>query len=112
SYRLILNILPISHWPLPAEQDTSDILKVLIAADELGLQEIVDYSQKYLIESKSEWMEQHFAYTQRISLQCNNLLKIQQFCIDFMTKSPEKVFKSPSFTSLSEQILIQLIKND
>src|SRR2546429_2299299 len=57
-------------------------------------------------------MEQHFAYNQRISFQCNNLLKIQQFCTDFITKSPEKVFKSPSFTSLSEQILTKLIKND
>ena len=93
------------------EQVTSNILEALIAADELRLQEIVDYLQDYLIESKSEWMEQHFAYTQRISLQCNNLLKIQQFCADFMTKSPEKVFKSPSFTSLSEQILIQLKKS-
>ena len=36
------------------EQDVSDILKVLTAADELSLQEIVDYLQKYLIESKSE----------------------------------------------------------
>ena len=62
------------------EQDTSDILKVLLAANELHLQELVDNLQKYLIESKSEWMEQHFAYTQRISLQCNNLKKIQQFC--------------------------------
>ena len=25
------------------------------------LQELVDYLQKYLIENKSEWMEQHFA---------------------------------------------------
>ena len=93
------------------EQDTSDILRVLIAADELRLQEIVDYLQNYLIESKSEWLEKHFAYTQQISnLQCNNLLKIQQFCTDFMTKSPDESIRSPSFASLSEQILIQLIK--
>ena len=38
------------------EQDTSDILKVLTAADELSLQEIVDYLQKYLIEiSPNGW---------------------------------------------------------
>ena len=34
------------------EQDTSDFFKVLVAADVLGLQELVDYLQKYLIESK------------------------------------------------------------
>jgi len=38
------------------EQDILDILQVLVAADN---QEIIDYLQKYLIESKSEWMKQH-----------------------------------------------------
>src|SRR5436190_20420776 len=85
------------------EQDTSEFLKVLVAADVLCLQEIIDYLQKYLIESKSEWMEEHFVITQQIILQSNNLLKLQQFCADFITKSPDKIFKSPYFTSLSEK---------
>ncbi|RIA91689.1 hypothetical protein C1645_821716 [Glomus cerebriforme] len=36
------------------EQKTSEILKVLAAADQLHLQELVDYLQKFLIENKSE----------------------------------------------------------
>src|SRR6266480_3660720 len=76
------------------EQETSEFLKVLAAADVLCLQELIDYLQKYLIESKSEWMEEHFVITQRVSSQSNNLLKLQQFCADFITKSPEKIFKS------------------
>ena len=44
------------------EQDTSEFLKVLVAADVLCLQELIDYLQKYLIESKSEWMEEHFDF--------------------------------------------------
>ncbi|GBC52559.2 hypothetical protein GLOIN_2v1763573 [Rhizophagus irregularis DAOM 181602=DAOM 197198] len=35
-------------------QDTLDFLKILVAADELCLQELVNYLQKYLIENKSE----------------------------------------------------------
>ncbi|GBC11516.2 BTB/POZ protein [Rhizophagus irregularis DAOM 181602=DAOM 197198] len=42
------------------DQDTSEIFNTLLAASELLFQEIVDYLQKYFIESKSEWMEQHF----------------------------------------------------
>ncbi|GBC40631.2 BTB/POZ protein [Rhizophagus irregularis DAOM 181602=DAOM 197198] len=42
------------------EQDPSEILKVLVAADNLLLQELIDYLQTYLIENKSEWMEQYF----------------------------------------------------
>ena len=90
------------------EQETLDILNVLVAADVLHLQEPIDYLQKYLIENKSEWMEEHFEITQRISSQSNNLLELQQFCTDFIARFPKKVFKSPYFTSLSEKTLIQI----
>ncbi|GBC07116.1 hypothetical protein RclHR1_07270001 [Rhizophagus clarus] len=57
--------------------DTLDIFKVLIAADMLLLNELVDYLQKYLIENKIEWMEQNFELTHRLSFQTNNLDDLQ-----------------------------------
>ena len=70
----------------------------MTAADQLCLQELVDYLQKYLIENESEWMEQHFEFIHRTSFQSNSLLELQQFCTHFMAKSPEKIFKSLDFT--------------
>src|SRR6185437_12363598 len=93
------------------EHDTSDILKVLLAANELHLQELVDNLQKYLIENYSEWMEQHFELIHQTSFQFDNLLGFQQFCTNFTAKSPEKIFKSLDFTSISEKSLVQLIKH-
>ncbi|CAB4418664.1 unnamed protein product [Rhizophagus irregularis] len=93
-------------------QDTLDYLKILVAADELCLQELVNYLQKYLIENKSEWMKQHFGFTQQISSQSNNLLELQEFCTNLMIQSPEEIFKSFDFTSLSENSLISLVKSD
>ena len=58
----------------------------MAAVDVLRLQEPIDYLQKYLIENKSEWMEEHFEITQRISSQSNNLLELQQFCTDLMVE--------------------------
>ncbi|GBC09953.1 hypothetical protein RclHR1_09220009 [Rhizophagus clarus] len=92
--------------------DTSDILKVLVAADVFNLNEVVDYLQKYLIQNKTQWMEQHFELTYRTSFQSNNFSELQQHCVDFMAKSPEKVFKSLDFTSLTERSLISLIERD
>ncbi|GES93578.1 hypothetical protein GLOIN_2v1882540 [Rhizophagus clarus] len=63
------------------EKDDSDLLKVLGTADKLNLQELVEYLQEYLIENKSEWLEQHFEFTQQISSQSNNLSKLQEFSI-------------------------------
>ena len=94
------------------EQETLEILKLLAAADQLHLQELVDYLQKYLIENKAEWMEQNFGLTHQTSYQSNSLLELQKFCADLMAKSPEKIFKSFDFISLSEKSLISLFKRD
>jgi hypothetical protein len=94
------------------EQNTLEILKVLIATNELLLNELVDYLQTYLIENKVDWIEQHFELTLRTSFQSNNLLELQKFYTEFTTKSPEKVFKSLDFTSLPEKSLVSLLKRD
>ena len=78
----------------------------------LLLQEIVDHLQKYFIENNSEWLEQHFEFTYQTCFQSKNLLELQKFCTDLMAKSPEKIFKSLDFTSLSEKSLILIIKRD
>ncbi|GBC02828.1 hypothetical protein RclHR1_04840011 [Rhizophagus clarus] len=94
------------------EQEPSKILETLVAADELLLQELIDYLQEYFIENKSEWIEQNFELTHRKSFQSNSLLELQKFCTDLMAKSPEKVFKSFDFTSLPEKSLVSLIRRD
>ena len=73
----------------------------MVSADELRLQEIVDHLQKYLIEIKSEWVEKILNLFTKQSSQSSNLLK-----------SPDKVFKSPYFASLSEKSLTSIIKRD
>ena len=85
---------------------------MLAAADHLHLQELVDCLQQYLIENKSNWIEQHFELAYQTSFQSNSLLDLQQFCTNFVVKFPEKVFKSPDFISISEKTLISLIKRD
>ena len=94
------------------EQDTLEIYNVLLEANELFLQELVDYLQRYFIENKTEWIVQHFELVHRTSFQSSSLLDIQQFCTDIMVRSPEKIFKSLDFTSLPEKSLVQLIKSD
>ena len=89
------------------EKDTLEFLKVLEAAVVLCLQELIDYLQSYLIENNPEWMENHYELIHRTSFQSNNLIELQQFCTDFMVKSPEKIFKLLDFVSFSEKSLVQ-----
>ncbi|GBC14750.2 BTB/POZ protein [Rhizophagus irregularis DAOM 181602=DAOM 197198] len=69
------------------EYDALDIIKILVAASELSLQELVDYIQSFLTKNKADWMEQNF-----------NLIYQTSFEKDFST-TPEK-------------LLILIIQND
>ena len=92
--------------------DTLDIIKILKAANELSLQELITYLQSYLIENSANWMEQNFNLVNQTSFEHDSFLKLQEFCTDLMSKEPEKVFKSLDFVSIPEKSLVSLLQND
>jgi hypothetical protein len=92
------------------EYDTLDIFKILIAAGELSLQELIPYLQSFLIENKINWMEKNFNLVYQMSFENNSFLDLQKFCTELISKQPEKIFNSPDFTSISEKVLISLVQ--
>ena len=81
------------------DNDTSDIIKILVAASELGLQELITYIQSFLIENKTNWVEQNFNFIYQTSFDNNSFLELQKYCTDLMTKEPAKIFNSLGFSS-------------
>ncbi|GET01604.1 carbohydrate-binding module family 13 protein [Rhizophagus clarus] len=94
------------------EYDTSDIIKILITANELNLQELITHLQLFLIENKKNWMEQNFNLIFKTSFNNDSFLELQNFCTELMSNEPEKIFNSIDFISLSEKSLISLIQHD
>jgi len=92
--------------------DLLDVMNILVAAESLNLQEIVNYLQSYLIKEKTKWMEENFSLIHDTIFQSNNFIELQKYCTDLMSKNPEKIFKSLDFISISEKSLISLIKRD
>ncbi|GBB88625.1 hypothetical protein RclHR1_01520010 [Rhizophagus clarus] len=92
--------------------DLIDIINLLVAAESLKLQEIVDYLQSYFIENETNWMNEHFTHLYNIIFQHNSFIELQKFCTDIISKYPEKLFKSLDLTSISEKSLISLIERD
>ncbi len=86
------------------EQDTSGILKVLVAADKLPLHELIDYLQTYLILFHPISMIFNFELIHQISFQSSYLLELQRFCTNLMAKFPEKIFQSLDFTPFPKKI--------
>ncbi|GBB89321.1 hypothetical protein RclHR1_00160037 [Rhizophagus clarus] len=92
--------------------DISDIIKLLVAANELNLQELIIYIQSFLIENEMNWIEQHFNVIYRTSFGRNSFLELQKCCNDLISKEPGKIFKSLDFTEIPEKLLISVIQKN
>ncbi|GES76308.1 carbohydrate-binding module family 13 protein [Rhizophagus clarus] len=93
------------------EYDVLDIIKILVAANELNLQELFPYLETFLIENKTSWMEQNFDLVYRTSFENNSFLQLQKYCTDLIIKEPIKIFNSSNFSSISEKLFTSLIQN-
>src|SRR5436853_6032434 len=54
----------------------------------------------------------HFNLIYQTSFEDDSFLELQKYCIDLMSKSPDKTFKSLNFSSIPEKLLVSLIQND
>ncbi|CAB4421441.1 unnamed protein product [Rhizophagus irregularis] len=92
--------------------DVTDVIKTLVAASELDLQELVNHLQFFLIKNNSTWMKNNFNMIYKTSFENDSLLELQNYCNYLITEKPDKIFKSLDFSSIPEKILISLIQND
>ncbi|EXX56575.1 hypothetical protein RirG_214860 [Rhizophagus irregularis DAOM 197198w] len=94
------------------ECDTPDIIKILIAANELNLQELVSYLQLYIIKNNKNWMEQNFNLVYQTSFENDSFLELQNYCTDLISKGPDKILKSMNFSSIPEKLSISIVQNN
>ena len=94
------------------EYDTLNIFKILKAASEFNLQELIEHIQSFLICNKANWMEQNFALIYKTSFESNSFSELQKYCTDLISKEPDKIFNSLNFSSIPEKLLVSLIQSD
>ncbi|EXX74988.1 uncharacterized protein OCT59_019837 [Rhizophagus irregularis] len=94
------------------DYNTSDIIKILVAANKLGLQEIINHLQSFLIENKTLWMEQNFNIVYQTTFKNDSFLDLQNYCTNLIIKKPDTLFKSSNSYLIPEKLLISLIKDD
>ncbi|EXX76347.1 uncharacterized protein OCT59_021154 [Rhizophagus irregularis] len=94
------------------ECDISDIIKILITANELGLQELTPFLETFLIKSRKDSIEQNFDLIYQISFENDSFLELQKYCNELISKEPNKIFNSPRFSSIPEKLLVTIIQND
>src|SRR5437764_4610243 len=88
------------------EKVGSDILDLLVASDELLIEGLVTFVQKYLIENQTEWLQQNFVKVLHTVFQLENCKKLQDYCLESICENPEPFFHSPDFPTIEKSILL------
>ena len=73
------------------EHETLDIVKILIAVNELSLQDLTSHIQSFLIENKANWMEKNFSLFYQTSFKNDSFLDLQKYCTDLISREPIKI---------------------
>src|SRR3954452_10612474 len=92
------------------EQAGSDILDLLVTSDELLIEELVVFVQKYLIEKQTEWLRQNFVEVLHAVFPLINCKQLYDYCLDSICDNPEPFFKSENFLTLEKDIFLELLK--
>ncbi|RHZ90152.1 hypothetical protein Glove_5g32 [Diversispora epigaea] len=92
--------------------ENSVIFDLLIASNELELDELVQHLESNLVNNNASWLRLNFAQVYRISYQVKNFKIIRDFCNNIITKYPNTIFESENFHSLPEDALISILKQD
>ncbi|CAI2166016.1 17851_t:CDS:2 [Funneliformis geosporum] len=95
------------------EQTCSDILDLIIAFDELLLDdELITFIQNYLIKYQTRWLQHHCFMVLHKVFRLENCQRLQNYCLRTICDNPESFFNSPDFPTLEKGILLELVRRE
>ncbi|GBB89880.1 hypothetical protein RclHR1_01670031 [Rhizophagus clarus] len=98
---------------LPLDQhDGSTILDLLIASDELLINELLDHIQDHLINVKTEWLKKNFSTVLHVVFERETCKGLQIYCMDKICWNPKIIFDSKEFLKFEDYILVALLKQE
>ncbi|RGB28011.1 hypothetical protein C1646_768359 [Rhizophagus diaphanus] len=89
-----------------------DVLKLLIAVDELNIQQLVSHIHEYLIEHQTEFLYQDPTDILETVYQHETFTDLWNFCLEKICKEPKILFDSDKFINLKAPLLELLLKRD
>ncbi|GES77836.1 hypothetical protein GLOIN_2v1534764 [Rhizophagus clarus] len=87
------------------------ILQFLIAADELGLDKLIELTQEYLLNNK-EFIYKDPVSTLRIIYQHEPFEDLKNYCLDMISEEPSILFSSKKFPSIEKPIITMILQRD
>ncbi|CAB4433088.1 unnamed protein product [Rhizophagus irregularis] len=94
------------------KQSGENILGLLVASDELLLEELFKHVRDYLIEKQTKWVDKNFVLVLNAVFRLDNCKKLQDYCLKSICENPFPFFSSKIFPSLNKEILFDLLERD
>jgi hypothetical protein len=91
------------------------VLELLVASDELLLEELFNYARScltHLIKENPSWFRQKFIHVLNIISKLANCEKLQEYCIETIYADLQSFITSKVFSKLDKDILYCLLKRD
>src|SRR6266542_1408411 len=89
-----------------------DVLKLLIAVDELNIQQLISHIQEFLIEHQTEFLKQNPTGILETVYQHETFTDLWNFCLEKICEEPKILFNSDKFINLKAPLLELLLKRD
>ncbi|CAG8597900.1 6882_t:CDS:2, partial [Funneliformis mosseae] len=89
-----------------------DILELLVAADELILEELIYPLQEFLLKHKQKWIQDNILYVLNTVIERNACSKLRSHCLSIVCPEPQRYFDSKEFMDLDETTLVSLLSRD
>ena len=89
-----------------------DVLRLLIAVDELNIQPLISHVQEFLIEHKTEFLHQNPTGILETVYQHETFTDLWNFCREKICEGPKILFDSNDFINLKASLLEILLKRN
>jgi hypothetical protein len=89
-----------------------DVLRLLMAVDELNITSLITYIQEYLIEHRTEFLYQNPTGILETIYQHETFIDLWSFCLENICEKPKILFDSDKFINLKASLLELLLKRD
>src|SRR3989440_5125907 len=89
-----------------------DVLKLLIAVDELNIHPLISHIQEYLIEHQAEFLHQNPTGILETVYQHETFIDLWNFCLEVICEEHKMLFNSDQFINLKTPLLELLLKRD
>ena len=88
------------------KQSAKDVLELLVASDELILEELLNNVQNYLIKEQAAWIQQNFVLVLHTVFKLSNCKKLEDHCLESICAEPQPFITSNRLIKISFMVYL------